>query len=674
MATPDLTADEVVRRPPPARFAALALGLLAGLLVIIAVACCVRLGWSIADALDAFVLTNAVMGLGFAGCGAVLAWHRTANPIGWLFVAGGLLQTLSAALAPAAAVAAVTGAPVELQRLMITGFGYSWTWAIGLCIPVALLIFPDGRPLSSRWRWVIIGVVITAPLFAVELGADPTPSQNGLVGYLTLPAHAELGPLWLITEVRTLIAYLLGLVSLMLRFRRGTEVARRQLLWLLLAVIIVVGALLPWSFVAGTPIFVLFSIPLIPIAVTVAVVRHQLLDIRLVVSRVLAWALLSLAVVVAYTGLVFLLDRVISEQLGRSAVATVLLVLAAAPVLHRLQRLVDRVMYGDRADPARVWSRFGAQLATDRAGLSGIAESIGRALRLPYLALEQDDTTLAGFGPAPDRPVHLPLIYDGAQVGRLAIGLRPGERRLADADRRVLDLLAAPLAVAVHATVVSAELQASRERLVEAREEERRRLRRELHDGLGPSLTGIAFTADAAANQAAGRPELTGQTELTGLLDALRRDARVALADVRRVVDDLRPPALDELGLTGAIRQRAEQLGRRADGDPIRVTLDLPDRLPPLPAAVEVAAYRIVTEALTNAVRHSCADHVLVRLGCTGRRLEVSVADDGTSGAPWQSGVGLQAMKERAAEVGGGYVAGPSSSGGRVDAWLPLGT
>lgn len=668
MTTPDLTADEAVGRPPPARFVALALGLLAGLLVIIAVVCCVRLGWSLTDALDAFVLTNAVMGLGFAGCGAVLAWHRTANPIGWLFVAGGLLQTLSAAMAPAAALAAAAGLSIELQRLMITAFGYSWTWAIGLCIPVALLIFPDGRPLSRRWRWVIIGVVITAPLFALELGADPTPLANGVVGYLTLPSHAELGPLWLITEARTLIAYLLGLVSLVLRFRRGTEVARRQLLWLLLAVVIVVGALLPWSFIAGTPIFVLFSIPLIPIAVTVAVVRHQLLDIRLVVSRVLAWALLSLAVVVAYTGLVFLLDRVISEQLGRSAVATVLLVLAAAPVLHRLQRLVDRVMYGDRADPARVWSRFGAQLATEQAGLSGVAESIGRALRLPYLAVEQDDGPLASFGPAPDQPAQLPLIYDGATVGRLTIGLRPGERQLDEADRRVLELLAAPLAVAVHATVVSAELQASRERLVEAREEERRRLRRELHDGLGPSLTGIAFTADAAANQVAGRPELTR------LLDALRRDARVALADVRRVVDDLRPPALDELGLTGAIRQRAEQLGWRADGVPVRVTLQLPDQVPPLPAAVEVAAYRIATEALTNAVRHSCADNVVVRLDCTARRLELSVADDGTAGAPWQSGVGLQAMRERAAELGGGFVAGPSPSGGRVSAWLPLGT
>jgi signal transduction histidine kinase len=651
------------------RFLALGLGAAAGLMVIIAAGVCVRLGWPPAVALEAFVVSNSVIGIGFAGCGAYLAWRRPTNPIGWLFAAGGLMQTISAAMTPLSVLAAETGAAMELRRVLITIFVYAWPWAIGLCIPVALLLFPDGRPLGPRWRWVVLGVVITAPLFVVEFGATPVPPEGeGPVGYLTLPFYDDLRPLWFVSEARTLVAYLLGLLSLGLRYRRGTESSRRQLLWLLLALIIVIGALLPWSFVAGTPVIVLFSIPLIPIAVTVAIVRYQLLDIRLVVSRVLAWALLSLAVIVAYAALVFVLDRVISEQLGRSALATVLLVLLAGPLLHRLQRLVDRVMYGDRADPARVWSRFGAQLATEQAGLRGVTESIGRALRLPHVSVEQDDTVLATTGPPPERVERLPLIYERTPVGLLVVGLRAGERRLSEPDRRVLELLAAPLAVAVHATLVSAELQAARERLVEAREEERRRLRRELHDGLGPALTGIAFTADAAANRA------RGQTEVTDLLDALRRDARVALADVRRVVDDLRPPALDELGLAGAIRQRADKLGWRADGVAVRITLDLPPEVRQLPAAVEVAAYRIATEALTNVVRHSRAQTVQVRLHFAERGLEIAVADDGPLTAPWPSGVGLQAMRERAAELGGGFVAGPSPSGGRVSAWLPLGS
>ena len=157
----------------------------------------------------------------------------------------------------------------------------------------------------------------------------------------------------------------------------------------------------------------------------------------------------------------------------------------------------------------------------------------------------------------------------------------------------------------------------------------------------------------------------------TELLDTLRRDTRAALADVRRVVEDLRPPALDELGLVGALQQRAEQLSWRADGAAVQVRLDVPPDVPTLPAAVEVAAYRIATEALTNVARHSRASSAVVRLRC-GDRLEVSVSDDGPRSGSWSPGVGLQTMQERAAELGGAFSAGPSPAGGQVSAWLPL--
>jgi signal transduction histidine kinase len=304
------------------------------------------------------------------------------------------------------------------------------------------------------------------------------------------------------------------------------------------------------------------------------------------------------------------------------------------------------------------------------AGLTRVAASIRQALRLPYVALERDGKPLAADGATPsalepNRIVREPLTYGGEVVGALVVSLREGEQRLADPDRRALGLLAAPLAVALHATVVSTELQRSRERLIEAREEERRRLRRELHDGLGPALTGIAFTADAAANL------VDDPDQAAGLLDTLRRDTRAALADVRRVVEDLRPPALDELGLVGALQQRAEQLSWRADGAAVQVHLDVPPDVPALPAAVEVAAYRIATEALTNIARHSRASSAVVRLRC-GDRLEVSVSDDGPTSGSWLPGVGLQTMRERAAELGGAFSAGPSSAGGQVQAWFPL--
>lgn len=635
--------------------------------VVTAVVLSIILGWSWRDALEAFVVTNSLMGAVFAGCGGILTWHRPRNPIGWLFVTAGLAHATTAAAAPVSQLLIAADAPLEAQRLAVTAFAWSWPWSIGLCLPLALLLFPDGHPPSRRWRWIVVAVIVTAPLFALEMGASPAPTEAGVpVGYLTFSGYEALQPLWTATEIRGLLALCLGLAALVVRYRRGSDVERRQLLWLLMAVLVALIVILPWGLVAGTPVEVLFAIPLIPIAVTAAIVRHQLIDIRLVVSRLLAWLMLLLAVVVGYAGLVAVLDRFTAPQVGWSALITVLLVLLAAPLLPRLQRLVDGAIYGDRGDPARVVSRLGEQLATPDAGLQGVVTTVRSALRLPYLAIERDGRILASDGEPPENVHPWPLTHGGKSAGQVMVGLRAGERELAAADRRALAMLADPIAVAVHSTAVSEELQASRERIVGAREEERRRLRRELHDGLGPTLTGIAFAADAAANTIDADPEQSQR-----LLTTLRRDTRAALADVRRLVDNLRPPALDELGLIGALRQRADQLAWRADGESVQVRLDAPEEVPALPAAIEVATYRIATEALTNVVRHSKATGAVVRLHCD-QRLELSITDDGPPNGAWAPGVGLSAMRERAAELGGSFQAGPTPTGGNVVASFPL--
>jgi two-component system NarL family sensor kinase len=401
-----------------------------------------------------------------------------------------------------------------------------------------------------------------------------------------------------------------------------------------------------------------------------------LLDIRLVISRALTWGLLSLVAIGIYAVLAALLDSLIASQVGRSAAVTVLVALIIAPVLPRLQQLVDRALYGDRHDPARVASRVGEQLS---AGLPGVVAAIRSALRLPYAALTVDGEVVAMDG-TPGDVVPLELSYGGEVVGSLDVGVRSGESGLSSADRSVLGLVAVPLAVAVHATWLSAELQSSREKLISAREEERRRLRRDLHDGLGPTLTGIAFSADAvanlittdAANASAEAPPAPSPdaSRAVELLARLRADTRTAIGDIRRLVDDLRPPALDELGLVGALRQRADQLSFRADGATIHVAVSA-NGLPTLPAALEVAAYRIATEALTNVVRHSRATSAVLALRC-GSDLEIEVTDDGPPNGAWRPGVGLQAMRERAAELGGKFEAGPTPQGGRVRARFPL--
>jgi signal transduction histidine kinase len=206
---------------------------------------------------------------------------------------------------------------------------------------------------------------------------------------------------------------------------------------------------------------------------------------------------------------------------------------------------------------------------------------------------------------------------------------------------------------------------------VAALEEERRRLRRDLHDGLGPRLSGIAFTSDAVRNLLRSDP---GAAE--DLLRELRAETVTAIGEIRQLVYAMRPPALDELGLVPALRQQATGL-RSHTGSPLAVTLTAPTDLPPLSAAVEVAAYRIVMEALTNVARHSPSEAAGVRIEAPPGWLSLVVTDDcppamGES-TSWQGGVGLTSMRERAAQVGGSLSAGPTATGGRVEALLPLG-
>jgi two-component system NarL family sensor kinase len=630
---------------------ALALGVVVTAEAVYAAVMTATVGWSFDEALDAFVVSNAVIGLGFGLCGALIAYHRPRHPVGWLFAIGGALQLLTAVTAPTAQLLTDHDGPTWLVRSTMTVFNWSWPWHIGLVLPLSLLLLPDGRLPSPRWRPVAWIVGVTSLLFVAEIGLGPDSSPAGLPrGYFTLSSYHDLAPLWTVSEMRWAAAFLLGVAALVVRYRRGDERLRRQLLWLVAAGAIVLVAVTPWALVAGTPVAVLFTIPLLPIAITVGILRHQLLDIRLVLARGLAFALLSALVLGAYAALVVVL----------SGVASALIVaLAALPLRGLLQRGVERLLYGYRSDPLRVASRVGGRLG---AGLTGPLDEVRVALRLPWAAVSLGGSPVATAGTVVDRTASIPLGADG----ELVVGLRPGERRLATSDERVLRLLAGPLATALRANRLSEDLQASREQLVTAREEERRRLRRDLHDGLGPLLTGVAMSADAAANLIDRAP-----VEAVGLLSAVRTDSRTAIGEIRRIIDDLRPPPLDELGLVGALEARAARTVARNDGAPLRTLVDAPDDLRPLPAAIEVAAYRIATEAMTNAVRHSDARTVVVRLRC-GEALTVEVTDDGSPSGDWTAGVGLTGMHERAAELGGRCETGPSSRGGRVLVALPV--
>jgi signal transduction histidine kinase len=277
------------------------------------------------------------------------------------------------------------------------------------------------------------------------------------------------------------------------------------------------------------------------------------------------------------------------------------------------------------------------------------------------VAIEHGDGDLVANGEPPASSQSWPLSYDGQQVGTLVVGPRPGEHRISRADQRVLDLVAAPLAIVLHAQALTEDLKTSRERVIDAAEEERTRLRRELHDSLGPLLTGAALKADGIGLAARHRPE-----RAEALANELAEQLRQAVEGVRQLSYGLRPAALDELGLVGALREEGGRLG------PVKVIIDAPETLPSLPSSVEVAAYRIAAEALTNVVRHSDAKLASVQLITDNGTLRMIISDDGSSTAPWSPGLGLTSIQLRASEVGGACQAGPTAEGGRVAAVLPL--
>lgn len=657
-------------------------GILLGLVLIEAVAAvggAVVTGLSFASARDSFMITNLAVGLSSAVSGGLIAWHRPRNWLGWLLLGAGIAQTGTPAVTPWLIHALEGSGSAQLPATLYSAL---WPWSVSLFIPLTLLVFPDGKLPGRAWRPVLVVALVNAPLQILLFSADRNPlaavqelgpaARDRSVSWLRIPALDGLIPLQTMSDVLLAGTLLAAIVGLAVRYRRGDERVRRQLLWLLLAAM-VTAVLIAASRMTGPidrtgfPIILLTLVALIPASMTVAVLRYQLLDIRLVWSRTVTYLLLTAAVAVTYLGLVELTDRLLRPRINASGavLATLVVAIGFNPVRLRLQRLVDRLFYGDRGNPVRAASSVAAQLA-GASEPADVLPAVCQALRLPYAALTDQAGVIRGeHGIRPSLLVAIPLLHAGERVGELQVGGRPGESRLSSADRVVLELMAAPLGVALRAQALSDAVQQSRRELVAAREEERRRLRRDLHDGLGPALTGIGFRADAVMNLA-GDPVRPLAAEIRAIVDT-------AIADVRRLINQLHPSALDDVGLVEAVRRHAALVDRRGDGSPLRVTVEA-DQVPDaLPAAVEVTAYRIVTEALTNVARHSRAGEAEVRISGDAQTLRLSIVDDGPAvNGRWVPGVGLTSMRERVAELGGTLVAEGTAAGGRVQTCLPL--
>lgn len=613
-----------------------------------------------------------VVSAGFILVSGVIWWRASdvfALLIALLLVVIGALMTLPASLA-------LQGPPPAWIVFLSS--------AIFLSVFLMAYVFPDGRfvprwtgPLLAVWLAVILG----ASFFrGSPLDSSAWPPALGVPANLALAATCP--------------------VALVVRYRRAGTEQRQQLKWVGLgistAIVIFVaywggarelsasphpGILaVAYDVLGGT--LLLMALLLIPLTIGFAVLRHRLWDIDPIVNRALVYGGLTTTVVVAYVVVVGYVGGQLQVNASvLSLLATAAVALFFQPLRQWLQRGVNRLMYGRRDEPYAVVSQLSQRLESSlapSAALATIVQTVKEVLKLPYVAIavrEGDGyVTAAAAGPARSSLTELPVVYQGEQVGQLRLAPRAVDEPLGPRDRQLLAELARQSGPAVQSfrlardlQTLTAELQLARTTLASAREEERERIHRDLHDGLGSALASLNLRAGAIRalldRDPASADRLLGEQQST---------IREAIADMRTLVHDLRPAPLDELGLIGAITKLAE---RDATTSRLVVSVDLTETVPPLSAAVEVAAFRIAQEAFSNVERHARARCCRITLSTIGQSLRLEVADDGQglerSARP---GVGMRSMRERAEELGGSFTVDRAPEGGtRVTAIIPVG-
>ncbi len=608
----------------------------------------------------------------FCLVGAVIVAARPANRVGWAMLVGGALAAVGGA-AVALARHGITHTPTAVPSVALFAIGGQALQGLGwLSVTlVAPAFFPDLERIERCWIATALVVIAVAavcdPLLDARadlrnIGSWHNPvAPTGPASLLAAVAFVAHIPLTLVTTV--------GVIRLLWRrWRTGDRIRRRQLrLFAIAAALPVVAAPVAIATASGSWIFAVAAVPL-PIAMGVSVLARGLYDLRSAANRTLVWLTLSAVVAGLYVlviGGAATIGHVDRDAAWLPWVAAIVLALCVAPLRDVLQRGVNRITFGRWDEPYEVLATLGQGLEasgdTDRL-LADVVAELG-ALDLDAVSIHDDEGhTLAGDPARPDDG-------DIDTVDLFAYGERVGELRyrrpmnpLRARDRQLIDDLAGHLGGVVHARRLHRDLQQALERVVLGREEERRRLRRDLHDGLGPALAGHLLRLDAIAAKV--EPAAPARADI----DSFRDELRSTVLDVRRVVEGLRPPALDELGLTGALQQAGARLtgGSRVDFHLCVATL------PPLPAAAEVAAFRVVTEAVTNVVRHANATRCRVSIDTTNSELRVVVTDDGSGLPPGPfEGHGMQTMRERAEELGGTMQV-TSPPGTTISVLLPL--
>lgn len=550
----------------------------------------------------------------------------------------------------------------------------------GVSLFVGPAMVVAGQPALARWLW-LTALLVTIPLALLRVAPEPQLTTGftdaAIIGAGLATATAGAAGLSLATVLLGLVSIVLVVVATAQRFGMTSGDERRRILWVILGLIFPVPFSLTAFVAAGTgggiaTVFMVsasLSALSLPLSAGVAALAPRIVDVRAVMERVTVAAIMFALAAAAYIGTESAIVTVTGHQPSRGLQVLIVVGIAAGfqPVKRWVRASVNEMLFGGRADPVAALTLLGNRLATGSSP-SDWLDTLRVSLAAPGVAIRDGGKTIAASGDIENSPtVRVELRTGEARSGELVVALAADDPYLVRATEAILRLVSLPLAQAMHAAHLTEDLRESRGRAVTALEEERRRMRRDLHDGLGPRLTGIAYSADAVSNLLRSHPE-----EASEILQGLRAETREALAEIRRIVYGLRPRALDELGLVGAVRQQASRL-RTADGRLLAVTFHAVEDVPVLPAAVEVAAYRMAVEALTNVARHAGVAEASATFEVTdGPALRVTVADRGRSATAWILGMGIASMRERVEQVGGTLSLCSGPEGATVTAEFPL--
>jgi len=600
-----------------------------------------------------------------------------------------------------------------ISVVYLTRGAFPWLWlantldkAVGIAFFAAVLalfaVFPDGRYQRPYERWIVrawIALVPTVPVLELfsharlcfnhwMVWADPS-----LANPFYVPALSALNPVLEQLDDQTLLPFMIAGVLVAVRYRRFPTEQRRQIKWPLLGLLAFIPVPISGIFVqlglipgwVNGQVFVL-AIVFLPISLAIGIVKHRLLDIDLVIRKSLVYGLLWLAIALAYAGLAVLLGIAAGQRypIGLAVVLTIAAAMAFQPARRWLERLADRWVFGHRLSGYELVRHFGATLegtsALDQLA-PRMAATVRQGLGVQWARVVIEEMThdgpraevIGADGIRPDDPAEgqatAALVHGNNRIGRIECGPKV-EGAWGAPDQDLLESLGRQAALAIRNSRLAAELEdrledlaASRARIIRAEDAERRRIERNIHDGVQQDLVALMAKLGVARAQLAREPARVDAT-----LAGLQEEARLALEDLRELARGIPPPVLADRGILEAIEARAARM-------PLGIGIEVDRGLQGKRFAeeIEAAAYFLVCEALTNTVKHSGAQAAKIRLACRNGDLMVEVSDDGHGFDPERiPRAGLAGLADRVEAVGGTVlVSSQPGQGTLVSACLP---